>query len=408
MIRFAGGSSAMHWSFVTTRFPWPLTHGSYLRVYHLARALRGMGDKVTVLSPAGSEEEIRRYEALGVRVVSAPPRDDASGLERRPLSPYVYQPGLGRQLANEAGLFGTNVVLVGAGSLQYAGEARRAGDVVVADLIDDPLLEERRKLWRQPHPPVLMRRLRFLMGQRRYERAYVPLVDLVTVVSVEDARGFQRRHPESRVTTISNGVDVEYFRPAEGRREDDGRTLVFLGNLGHAPNVDAAWYLVNDVMPRIRQRAGELRPRLVIVGPNAPDKLYRLRQADVQVVGGVSDVRPHLWQSAAMVVPMRIGTGVKNKLLEGWAAGVPVVATPLSCQGVDARDGENVLIGSTAGGLADQVVQLLRKVSLRRRLSVAGLEEASRRSWTVVAGLFQQSVEGIRFRKMSKATSTKG
>lgn len=404
----------MHWNFVTTRFPWPLTHGSYLRVYHLARALVNLGDTVTILSPQGEPHDIARYTSAGIDVVSTEPRQQRSSLQCRPLSPYVYHPPLANLLSDRQHHCDAVTVLVGAAALQYAAAARASAGCVIADLIDDPLLEERRKLWRQPSPPALMRRLRFLVGQRRYENAFVPMVDLVTLVSTDDAAGFRRRHPQAHIQTITNGVDARYFHPPDKQPHDkqplpdDGRTIVLVGNFGHAPNVNAAWYAIDDIMPHLRRQAAELRPRLLIIGPNVPAALARVRLPDVRIVGPVGDLRPQLWQAALMLVPMRIGTGVKNKLLEAWAAGLPVVATPLACQGIQACDGENLLIGSGASALAEQAARLLRSKALRRQLSIAGLQAAADRDWPRIAQLFRQAADDARRHKTGLAAGSKG
>jgi glycosyltransferase involved in cell wall biosynthesis len=92
----------------------------------------------------------------------------------------------------------------------------------------------------------------------------------------------------------------------------------------------------------------------------------------VDVTGEVPDIRPALWSSTLALLPMQRGTGIKNKLLEAWAAGVPVVTTPLACQGVPARDGDNLLVGKTPAELADKAVQLIHDLSLQNRLALQG------------------------------------
>jgi glycosyltransferase involved in cell wall biosynthesis len=106
----------------------------------------------------------------------------------------------------------------------------------------------------------------------------------------------------------------------------------------------------------------------------------------VNVTGWVPDLRPLLWAATVVTLPMRIGTGIKNKLLEAWSAGAAVVATPLACQGVPAEDEQNLLLGRTPAELAGQIVRLIRQGDLRARLGQAGQALVRRQfTWAAMA-----------------------
>jgi len=255
--------------------------------------------------------------------------------------------------------------------LQYSQEASAAG-LVLGDMVDDPVLEEGRGFWGGSSLRRWLRQARFFLGEYHYEQKFLRHVKCAVFVSDEDARSFSQRHRGRRTMAIPNGVDLSYFaRPSEQRTYGNGHaTVTFLGNLAHPPNRDAALFLMREIAPLIWKR--EPKARFLIVGSNPGPDLVGLAGPQVNVTGWVEDVRPMLWSSTAVLLPMRTGTGIKNKLLESWAANVGVVATPLACQGVPARDEENLLVGQTPGELAEKTLRLLEDPGLRRRVADAG------------------------------------
>jgi glycosyltransferase involved in cell wall biosynthesis len=130
--------------------------------------------------------------------------------------------------------------------------------------------------------------------------------------------------------------------------------------------------------------------RASIVGPGAPAPLRALAGRDVEITGWVDDVRPALARATCLVAPIRQGAGMRNKLLEALAAGVPVVATPLACDGIAVTPGEDALLGTTPGDLAAAAVRVIRDAGLRARLAHGGrrlVEEAY--TWGHVAAAYE-------------------
>ena len=330
----------MNWLYVTTT-PWPMTNGTALRVWHMARTLHELGDSVTLLSDGLSEDAAKAYQAAGVSLipVSAPP--DEGGSRRSRFSPFDRNDELAETLARRAGEFDV-AVLSAAPMLQYAPQASAASRVVV-DMIDDPVLETRRRLWSGGNPARWLRRLRIMMELRAYEKRYVRGVRLVTFVSDADAHSFGRRRRGVEVAVVPNGVDLEYFSPGAAESEGPGSAcsrVIFVGNFKHQPNEDAAWFLAREIAPLVWQECPEAE--FFLVGPNPSDRMRAQENRRVRVTGLVDDIRPYLLHASVVLLPMRTGTGIKNKLLEAWAAQRAVVATPLACQGTPARDGHHL------------------------------------------------------------------
>ena len=379
----------MQWTFTTSGFPWPLTSGTWLRVFHQARALVAMGDGVRVVACTRGDdaEGVAQYEAAGVevqRVATTPPAKRA----RAAMGVCVFDP----EFAAAIGEWATQtdvMVLVNPGAFQYAPEARACG-CVIADLGDDPALEERRKLFDCWCPVVIARRLKFLMGWRRDAKRFSRDVDAVVMVSDTDRDSFARRHGSAVVETVPGGVDVDHYSKTPAAGADGPPTICFTGNFSHPPNRDAAEALAKQVAPEIWNTHPDVR--VVLAGANPPPSLAALANDRVVVTGFVDDLRDWLGRSHVVVLPMRMGTGVKNKLLEAWAARKPVVATTLATQGIEAVDGENLLLADSPKALAAATVKLLHDSTLVARLADNGYGTVVRNhSWEAVARCYRRA-----------------
>lgn len=370
--------------FVTHRFPWPIQHGTWLRVYHLAGELVRQGHEVSLLSPAPQGDQRQAYDSAGVTLVAGPHRQaDAAARARIWGGPHAFDADLCQCVQRHAPSQDAVVLFLEA-TLQYAPEARQA-PAVVADLLDDPLLESRRQVLAAGGLRPWLRHTRLRLSLGRYERRLAGDVDQFTFVSSADADSFSLRHPRASVAVVPLGVDVAYFSPPPPAAEAAGQPrVVFVGNFAHGPNEDAALFLVRDVAPRVWRQCPQAVFRLVGAAPTAP--VLASAGPRVEVAGAVSDIRPHLAAATAVSVPMRTGTGVKNKLLEAWAMQCPVAATTLACQGLPARDGENLLVGDGHAGHAQAILRLIADRPLARRLGEQGrILVAGQFAWRVSA-----------------------
>jgi sugar transferase (PEP-CTERM/EpsH1 system associated) len=160
----------------------------------------------------------------------------------------------------------------------------------------------------------------------------------------------------AKLSVIPNGVDTDFFRPMPELNPQ--RDIVFCGRMDYAPNVDGVEWFVREILPRVWKRSPTAVFRIVGGAPVA--RVLALQAAPgVEVTGSVPDVRPYLARAAVVVAPLRIARGIQNKVLEGLAAGRPVVATPDALDGIAARPGCEVLVGSDAESFATAVADVL-------------------------------------------------
>jgi glycosyltransferase involved in cell wall biosynthesis len=233
-------------------------------------------------------------------------------------------------------------------------------------------------------------------GQRRrvesHERRHYPRSGAVVVVSEADAEYLRAHAPGARIAVIPNGVAAGPEPAAPVVQPVVG----FHGALDTASNRDAALALARDVFPLIRARVPGAR--LLVVGRHPPAELAALAGDGVETSGSVDDVRPWLDRMAVYVAPMVSGTGIKNKVLEAMAAGLPVVATPAGLAGIGGGDG--VVAASTPAELADRAVELLHDPSARREAGrLARRRVLERFTWEGNAGALEALWEDVSARR---------
>ena len=226
---------------------------------------------------------------------------------------------------------------------------------------------------------------------RRYERFMYTPYDRIVVISDADRNLLLSLQRSLSIDVIPNGIELERFQPRQVER--DRHTLLFVGNYDYAPNQDAARVLIEKILPQVRERVPDAR--LQLVGVNPPDWMRALADEQIEVTGGVPDVTPYLAGAAVFVCPLRIGAGLKNKVLEALAMGIPVVATPLSVDGINVQNGESAIVAPVAE-IAEKTIQLLNDDSLRERLSAKGREliEAEY-SWERTASSYERLYDEI-------------
>jgi glycosyltransferase involved in cell wall biosynthesis len=194
----------------------------------------------------------------------------------------------------------------------------------------------------------------------RFERRVVDRADQVVVFSDEDASAVRAGSPPA-VVPLTVPLPLEPSDPIGA----DPPSMLFVGNYGHPPNVDAAFWLAREILPHVR----ELHPsaRLWIVGENPPAALVALGIDGVEVTGGVPEVTPWLDRAAVFVAPIRMGGGVRMKVVEALAAGKAIVSTSRGVAGLRLA-GDEVRIADTATAFSDEVNELLGAPMQRQEL----------------------------------------
>lgn len=218
---------------------------------------------------------------------------------------------------------------------------------------------------------------------RGAEREYLQLGDAHTVCSERERQVLLAEAPDAYVSVIPNGVDTAFFAAGaadEGPRQD----VVFVGSMDYHANIDAVTYFAKTAWPALRERRPEWR--FVIVGSRpAPEVMGLANEAGIVVTGTVEDVRPYYRKAALVVVPLRVGSGTRLKVLEAMAAGVPVISTRLGAEGLAVTHGKDILIAETPAEMADAAASLQPSNQRWNELAANGLRLVQTQyEWSVI------------------------
>lgn len=216
-----------------------------------------------------------------------------------------------------------------------------------------------------------------------YEPDLCKNFDLCMMITREDEHGLKRMSPTARTVTIPAGVDTSYFHPT-GLPEEP-LSIISVASMDWRPNVDAVLWFCDKVLPIIRHEYPSVK--FHIVGKGVPRAILARASDNVIVAGFVPDVRELLSRSAVVVVPLRVGGGMRIKILNALAMGKAIVSTSVGCEGIDVIHRQNIFIADTAESFARGVVDLLRDEKLRRQLGEQGLSLVKARyEWQYLVG----------------------
>jgi sugar transferase (PEP-CTERM/EpsH1 system associated) len=201
---------------------------------------------------------------------------------------------------------------------------------------------------------------------QNYERMVFDHFDNKIIISEPDRELIP--HPDrDKVVVVANGVDTDFFSPAERTKNYD---LVFTGNMGYPPNINSAEYLVRQILPRLLPHKPGLS--ILLAGANPNIRVMVLKSNHVEVSGWVPDMRECYASAKIFIAPMQIGTGLQNKLLEAMAMEIPCITSPLAFRALNAKAGEDLLVAETPDEYVNQILFLLNNPGKAREIGING------------------------------------
>lgn len=229
---------------------------------------------------------------------------------------------------------------------------------------------------------LFLRREQHLL--QRYEGRVCAEFEAVTAVSEEDRRALWQVMPQRRdIPVIPIAVDAAEQQPIP--RDPNPKGILSLATMMYPPNVDAVCWFARDIFPMIRRVVPDTRFYVCGQRPVAEVRALPERDPSIEVTGYVPDVRPYIARSACLIVPLRSGGGMRVKILEALAWGIPVVSTTVGYEGIDLVPGQHLLVADTPSEFADAVMLLLRDPDLRARLATVGRQRLLERyDWRAV------------------------
>jgi glycosyltransferase involved in cell wall biosynthesis len=383
---------------VTPSLPYPLVWGFGIRVYQIIKYL-AKRHAVTVLAYAApkdqaSIEALRETGATIRAVIRDEPTTSAKrsaqlaslvsrdSFQWQSLASAQMQAALDDLLASQD----FDVIQIESSQMFGFRYDSRAPLIVDEHNIEYELLYRTFKTERSP-----LRKLYNWVEYRKFrkeeQRSWLES-DSCVLTSGREQEILRQYAPQAPTLVVPNGVDTEFYT-SDPTLERDPNNVVFVGVMHYRPNVDAALYFARDILPLLVRERPSIK--FTIVGGGAPDELLRFAGPNLEFTDVVPDTRPYITRAGAFVVPLRMGSGTRLKVLEGLAMRCPMVSTSVGCEGIDTRNEQHLLIADDADSFARGVLRLLNDRALANRLAEQGraLVEA-RYSWTSVLRELEQ------------------
>ncbi len=361
---------------IASELPYPPTDSNRACYYHLLTQLGGKHEfTVLAMSSGGTAEDVARLEPFVKELV---------------VVPHEIKKTLGRRLATAFSPLPFGVHLFR--SKEYARAlaellARGSFDVIVAGNVnmaqytvglagtprvlfpqDAWSLYYRRQMEHAPNPAAFLYSWLQHVKLRRYERRTYGRFDGCVMVAQRDADIVRAACPDLPIYFAHSGVDVPKLEDAA----KEPRSVVFSGVMDYPPNKDCVFYFANEIFPLIRERV----PDAVfhVVGKNAGPEVRALAERPgVVVTGTVPDLLAYIRRMEIYVCPMRLGSGMKMKIVEALSAGLPVVSTSVGADGMDLLvAGRDFVVADGPAPFAGAVVELLKDEAARRRFGRSG------------------------------------
>lgn len=366
---------------VTSQLPWPLNSGGNIRSYHMLCAMaRRFRVRLVVPIIDGNENGIEPFLQQGITVCPVPSGKQTFWREVLKTAgsvlqglPYVMYKRHERRSVRAAIISEIMREKPDAGYLDHLDSLVYspcfAGIPLVLDLhnmysaVARSAAEEQSCWCRRA---FLRHEARLL---ERVEKSAGSVADTIFCVSEQEAAHFSTLGCK-KVNLVPNGVDCSVYSSLPIGRKMNPPALLYVGAMSWQPNVQAARFLANEVLPKIRVQFPEAR--LLIVGQNPASEVTELRQLPgVEVTGTVPQIAPYLRDASLLAVALEAGGGTRLKILEAFAAGLPVVSTPLGCEGLRVLNNEHLLIASREC-FVERIQSLLNDADLQYRLAENG------------------------------------
>jgi GT2 family glycosyltransferase/glycosyltransferase involved in cell wall biosynthesis len=333
--------------------PMPDHDSGSLRMFQILRILRQLGHRITFIPDnlANTRPYAGELQKRGIEVV---------------YHPYV------KKVRDYLQSHGSNLDVVVLSRCDFA--QKHMADVrmhapqsrIIFDTVDLHYLREGREAQLTQDPEVH----RKAQEKQQLECDLVNQADETWVVSPFEQQLLQKKWPGKSIQVVSNIVDVTGSKTPFALRRD----YLFIGGFQHRPNIDAVLFFVQKIYPLVSEHLREAK--FYIIGDKAPPEIVALATERIVVAGLQTDVRPFFDSVRLSVAPLRFGAGVKGKINQSMAFGVPVVATSLAVEGMALTDREDVLVADESQSFAQALIELYESEELWTRLSQNGLRTA--------------------------------
>ncbi|MDR0391289.1 MAG: glycosyltransferase family 4 protein, partial [Planctomycetaceae bacterium] len=222
----------------------------------------------------------------------------------------------------------------------------------------------------------------------RFEKNFYSKLDYISTVSQEDAQLVQKEFGINHVCVIPNGVAISYYDAVENTPLSG--KIVYCGSMDAYINQDAVMYFLREIFPLILAQNPSVK--FQVIGRNPPNWLLKFSSDNVSFTGSIKDVRIPLKEATLEVVPLRIAGGSRLKILEAFAAKIPVLSTTVGAEGLNVAADENIKIANTPNEFAEKCLELLENQNLRDKLIANGRKIVDEQyDWSKISPLVENA-----------------
>lgn len=382
--------------FITSRFPYPLNKGDKLRVYFQLKHLAGTNE-IHLVAINETNVSHEHYEAIApfcksihlfvlplykriIQIVLSP-------FKNIPLQvAFFYSNRIKKkieQLTNEIKPDHIHCHLIR--TTEYVkdiGKVKKSLDFM------DAFGKGMKK--RQNIEPNVFKRMLYKYEKNRlysYEAKVFNFIDKFLIISNQDKNSIQSSRA-NEINVIPNGVDFESFYPKTLEKIYD---ILFMGNLGYPPNIDAIQFLSNEIIPLVKKHKPNIK--LLIAGINAPKNIKKLQSQNIDVIEYFEDISDSIAISKIMLAPMKISIGLQNKIIQAMAMQVPCIVSTISNNAINAPNNQALIEANTAAEFSKEIIELLNSEKKALEIGQEGYKFVKEHySWEKQNELFTQLI----------------
>jgi glycosyltransferase involved in cell wall biosynthesis len=384
--------------FLSTRSPYPLISGHSLRTYHILKGAAQKHDVTLVTFVQLPEHELKDENLAHLRSFckAVYPFKIPADMSRTKLAkmlflnlfsslPFVgqkYDVPLMRQKIRQI-IQNEHVDLVHVDMLPltaYINEFEQLPKILVNHNVESMRLYR----WFKTEPNLLKKAYLGIqwLKLRSFERSSMEKFDGCIVVSEIDKELLRGMGIKNRLFVVPNGTDTRFFKPNNNKVIEN--SVLWIGHMDVHTNKDAVLYFWREIYPILQRKYPEVK--MTFVGTTPPREIVEAARADgnVRVTGFVDDIRPYIDEAAVMVVPIRIGSGTRLKILDAMAMGKAVVSTSVGCEGINVTHGKNIMVADHPEDFANKTIELLKNPDMRINLERNALTLVKIYDWSLI------------------------
>jgi len=375
--------------FIAQRVPYPPNKGEKIRTFNQLKYLADKNHQISICAPLEQEQDLAYFHTLSEKYCEHVSYQSLSNKVVRLLKGLLTGKALSvanfyskkLQLKFDALLKEKDfdaIICTSSAMAEYIYKSKSIKELTSKPKLLMDFMDLDSDKWRQyadtsnwPMKWIYQREAKILA---EYENKITHAFDSSFFIADAEVELFKSQTKSSgKVLTLGNGMDTNSFVPAQSSPNNEAPVLLFTGVMDYKPNIDAVIWFVENAWQEILKEYP--KARFTIAGMNPSINVKNLeRITGIEVTGFVDDILPYYHQSDYFVAPFRLARGVQNKVLQGFACGLPVISTSMGAEGIDCIEDRDILIASTADEFLSCIKRLEDNSQLRESIKENALK----------------------------------